>query len=61
MTTKQMQKIEKIANDSIKHARQAVNKSEELRVFLSLIEYKQGRKNKYSSIDSLFKKLKISV
>lgn len=61
MTTKQMQKIEKMAHESIKHASQAIKKSEELQGFLSLIEYKQGKKNKYSSIDSIFKKLKISI
>ena len=61
MTTKQMQKVEKMANDSMKYASQAIKKSEELRGFLSLIEYRQGKKNKYSSVDGIFKKIKISI
>lgn len=61
MTTKQIQKIEKMVNESLKYADRAIKKSEELQSFLSLIEYKQGRKNKYSSVDSIFKKLKISI
>jgi len=61
MTTKQIKKIEKMANDSLKYAGKAIKKSEELQIFLSLIEYKQDRKNKYSSVDSIFKKLKISI
>ena len=60
MTTKQIQKMERMAEDSIRHAREAVRKSEELQAFLSLIEYKQGVKNKHSSVGTLFKKLKIS-
>lgn len=59
MTIKQIQKIEKIANQSVKYARQAIEKSEELQGLLSLMDYKQGRKNKYLSIDRLFKKIKI--
>ena len=55
-----MQKIERMANESLEYANRAIKKSEELHGFLSLIEYKKGRKNKYSSIDSIFKKLKIS-
>jgi len=61
MTTKQIQKIEKMANESLKYASQAIKKSEELQGFLSLLEYKRGKKNKYSSVNSIFKKLKIST
>jgi len=60
MTIKQIQKLEKVANESIKYARQAMKKSDELQSLLSLVEYKQGRKNHHSSVDQLFKKLKIS-
>ncbi len=60
MTTKQMQKIERMAMDSIKHAREAVKKSDELQIFLSLMEYKQGMKNRHLSVSTMFKKLKIS-
>lgn len=59
MTTGQIQKIEKMANDSIFHARQAIKKSEELQSLLSLMEYKKGAKNKHASVDAIFKKIKM--
>ncbi len=57
MTTKQIQKIEKIANESQKYASKAIKKSEELQGILSLMEYKMGKKNKHSSVTSIFKKI----
>lgn len=61
MTTKEIQKIEKIANESLKYANKAIKKSEELQSVLSLMEYKTGKKNKYSSVDSIFRNIKIST
>lgn len=59
MSVKEIQKIEKIAKDSLLYARQAIKKSEELHAYLSLLEYKSGRKKIYASVDSIFKKLSI--
>jgi len=61
MTTKQIQKIEKMASESLKYATRAIKKSEELQSVLSLIEYKMGKKKEYSSVDDIFKKIKKSV
>lgn len=60
MTIKQIQKIEKIANESLRYANRAIKKSEELQTILSLMEYRIGKKNEHSSVDSIFKKMKIS-
>ena len=59
MTTKEIQKIQRMADESIKHAHQAMKKSEELQGFFSLLEYQQGKKNTYPSVNGIFKKLKI--
>ncbi len=59
MTTLQIQKIEKIAAESIGFAKRALRKSNELEAYLSLIEYRDGKSQKYSSVGALFKKLKI--
>ncbi len=56
MTTKQIQRIEKMASESQKYASKAIKKSEELQAVLSLIEYQMGKKNEYSSVDAIFKK-----
>ena len=56
MTTKQIQKIEKIANESLRYASKAIKKSEELQSVLSLMEYQMGKKKEYSSVDAIFKK-----
>lgn len=61
MTTKQIQKIEKMASESLKYAAQAIKKTEELQSILSLMEYKMGKKNEYSSVGRIFKKIKIST
>lgn len=47
-----------MAAESMKYARQAVKRSEELQAFLSLMEYKKGKKTRYSSVDAIFRKLK---
>ncbi len=61
MTTKQIQKIEKMASESLKYANQAIKKSEELQGILSLMEYKMGKKNRYSSVGGIFKNIKTSA
>jgi hypothetical protein len=60
MTTQQIKRIEKIAEQSLKYAKQAIKKSDELHALLSLMQYKAGKKKEYSSVNALFKKLKIS-
>ncbi len=61
MTTKQIKKIEKMASESLKYANKAIKKSEELQSILSLMEYSMGKKNEHSSVDNIFKKMKISA
>lgn len=60
MTNTQIKKIEKIARESSIFARKALKKSNELQVFLSLIDYKSGKINSHRSVDELFRKLRIS-
>lgn len=59
MTTVELKKIEKIATESATFARRALAKSNELEVYLSLLEYRAGNTRKYRSVDALFKKLKL--
>lgn len=56
MTTKQIKKIEKIASQSLVYAEKAIKKSNELYAVLSLMELREGKKNRYSSVDKLFEK-----
>ena len=60
MDVKQIQRIEKLAEESVNHARLAVKKSEELQAILSLLEYRRGEKKSYPSVNHLFKKLKLA-
>lgn len=60
MTNIQIKKIEKMARESSLFARKALKKSNELQVFLSLLEYKCGKTNSYRSVGELFRKLKIA-
>jgi len=59
MTTKEIRKIEKMANESLKYARRSLAKSNELQVILSLMEAKAGKVKRFTSASSLFKRLKI--
>ena len=61
MPKNKKKKMKKREKESLKYASKAIKKSEELQGFLSLLEYKRGKKNKYSSVNSIFKKLKIST
>ena len=60
MDIKQLQKIEKLAADSLTNARLALRQSEQLQSVLSLLEYKRGQKKVYVSVDALFTKLKLA-
>jgi hypothetical protein len=60
MTNLQIKKIEKMARESTVFAKKALKKSNELQVFLSLLECKSGKINSHKSIDELFRKLKIA-
>ena len=60
MTVSQIKKIEKIAQESAVYARKSLAKSDELYVLLSLLDAKAGNVNRHSSVDGLFRKLKIS-
>ena len=60
MTTKELRKLEKIATESMKYAKKAIAKSNDLYTLLSLIEAKAGRGKNYSSVNEAFRKLKIS-
>lgn len=59
MTITQTKRIEKIVEESARYARKALAKSAELYAFLSLLEAKAGKVKHYSSVDEIFKKLKI--
>ena len=59
MTIKEAKKLEKIANESMRYARKAITKSNEVHAILSLMEAKMGKVKQYSSVDEIFKKLKI--
>ena len=58
MTTKKIKKIKKMESEILKYVNKAIKKSEELQAVLSLMEYKMGKKNEYSSVNSIFKKIK---
>ena len=60
MTTGQIKKIEKMAQESATYARKSLAKSDELYTLLSLLEAKAGHVSRHSSVDGLFRKLKIS-
>ena len=59
MSTVELQKIEKIAAESVAFARMALSKSNELEAYLSLLEYRAGKAHKHKSVNTLFKKLKL--
>ena len=60
MTTAQIKKAERIASESMRYARKALQKTDELEAYLSMLEYKIGKVRKYRSVNELFKKLKIA-
>lgn len=60
MSPIEFKKINKIANESIGFARKSMQRANELRVYLSLLDYKFGKTNTYKSVRDIFKKLKIA-
>lgn len=60
MTNIQIKKIERIARESSVFAKKALQKSDELQAYLSLLEYKSGKTRSHKSVDDLFRKLKIA-
>ena len=59
MTTKEVKKIEKIAQEGIRYAKKSIAKSNEVYTLLSLMEAKTGKKRQFSSADALFRRLRI--
>ena len=59
MTTKEIRKIEKMANESLKYAHRSLAKSNEVQTILSLLEAKSGKVKRFTSVNAAFKKLKI--
>ena len=59
MTTAQTKRLEKMASESMRYARRAIVKSNEMQAILSLMEAKAGKVKQYSSVDDIFRKLKI--
>lgn len=59
MTTRELKSLEKIANESMKYARKAMAKSNEMYTILSLMEAKAGKVRSFKSVDEAFKRLKI--
>jgi len=59
MTAKEAKKLEKIANESMRYAKKAIAKSNEVHVLLSLMEAKAGRIKEFKSTSALFRRLKI--
>lgn len=58
MTTIQIQKIEKMAAQSVEFAKRALRKSNELEAYLSLMEYRSGNARPHRSVKAFFEKLK---
>ncbi len=58
MTTTQMKRIEKLAEASRRYAKKSLEKSRELEIYLSILDYKAGRVKEYSSVDAMFRAAK---
>jgi hypothetical protein len=59
MTATQIKRLEKIASESVRYARKAMQKSDEMRAYLSALEYKAGKTKEFRSVDDLFRRLKV--
>ncbi|MEK9185472.1 MAG: hypothetical protein AAB863_01730 [Patescibacteria group bacterium] len=60
MSPIEFKKIYKMADESIDFARKSMQRANDLRVYLSLLDYKFGKTNTYKSVRNIFKKLKIA-
>ncbi len=49
MTTVEMRKAEKLAEESRRYAQKSLEKSRELEAYLSILDYKAGRVTEYPS------------
>jgi hypothetical protein len=58
MTTAQIKKAEKIASESMRYARKAIQKTGELEAYLSFIEYKAGKTKAYPSVRAIIRAAK---
>lgn len=58
MTTTQFKKLEKLATDSARYARKALQKSEEFDLYASILEYKEGKVKEYPSVAAIIRAAK---
>ena len=57
MSTADTKRAEKLARQSAEFARKALQKSEELQAYLSLLEYRAGKTHQHKSVSDPFRKL----
>jgi len=53
MTATELKKIERLAEESRRYAHKSLQKSRELEVYLSILDYKAGRVKEYSSAHAI--------
>jgi len=53
MTTMELKKAEKLAEASRRYAHKSLQKSRELEIYLSVLDYKAGRVQEFSSIRAI--------
>lgn len=58
MTTMELKKAEKLAEASRRYAHKAMEKSRELEIYLSTLDYKAGRVKEYKTVDAIFRAAK---
>ena len=59
MTISQIKKVEQIARQSTSFAKKALQRSNDLHALLSFFQYKEGKVKTHSSVNELFRALKI--
>ena len=60
MTAADIKQAEKLARESAKLARKALQKCNELEAYLSVLEYRAGKVRQYKSDAELFRKLRVA-
>lgn len=58
MTTTQFKKAEKLAEASRRYARKSLEKSRELEIYLSILDYKAGRVLEFPSVRAIIRAAK---
>jgi hypothetical protein len=58
MTITDLKKIEKLASESARYAQKSLRKSDELELYLSMLEYKTGNVKMYRSAKDLIRTAK---